>query len=58
MPDTPRYLYPETVLFLWILVELAAAWRDAGPARTRTVVAGFATGVLAARCVVERRQAR
>ena len=45
-PDSPRYLYPETILFLWILVELAAAWRDAGPARTRTVVAGFATGVL------------
>ena len=25
-PDAPRYLYPEAVLFLWILVELAAAW--------------------------------
>jgi hypothetical protein len=45
-PDSPRYLYPETVLFLWILVELAAAWRDAGTAWTRTVVAGLATGVL------------
>jgi hypothetical protein len=46
MPDAPRYLYPETLLFLWIGVELAAAWWDAGPARTRTVVAGFATGVM------------
>ena len=45
-PDAPRYLYPETILFLWILVELAAAWWDAGTARTRGVVAGFATGVL------------
>jgi hypothetical protein len=45
-PDSPRYLYPEAVLFLWILVELAAAWRDAGTARTRAVVAGLATGVL------------
>ncbi len=45
-PDAPRYLYPETVLFLWILVELAAAWWDAGTARIRTVVAGLVTGVL------------
>ncbi len=45
-PDSPRYLYPEAILFLWILVELAAAWRDAGTPRTRTVVAGLATGVL------------
>jgi hypothetical protein len=46
MPDAPRYLYPETILFLWILVELAAAWWDAGTTRTRTLVTGFATGVL------------
>jgi hypothetical protein len=46
MPDAPRYLYPETLLFLWILVELAAAWWDVETARTRTLVAGFATGVL------------
>ena len=45
-PDAPRYLYPETILFLWVLIELAAAWRDAGGTRTRTVVAGLATGVL------------
>jgi hypothetical protein len=45
-PDAPRYLYPETILFLWILVELAGAWHDAGTSRTRTVVAGLATGVL------------
>ena len=46
VPDTPRYLYPEAVLFLWMLVELAGAWRNAGTAQTRTVVAAFATGVL------------
>ena len=45
-PESPRYLYPEAILFLWILVELAAAWRDAGTPRTRTVVAGLVTGVL------------
>jgi hypothetical protein len=45
-PDQPRYLYPEAFLFLWILVELAGAWRDKGTVRTRMVVAGFATGAL------------
>ena len=46
VPDAPRYLYPETILFLWLLVELAAAWRDAGSATVRAAVAGCATGVL------------
>jgi hypothetical protein len=46
VPDSPRYLYPETVLLLWIVVELGAAWRDLGTARSRSLVAGFATAVL------------
>lgn len=46
LPDAPRYLYPETILFLWLLVELAGAWRDAGSARVRTAVAGLTTAVL------------
>jgi hypothetical protein len=46
VPDAPRYLYPETILFLWLLVELAGAWRDAGSATVRAAVAGFASVVL------------
>ena len=46
VPDAPRYLYPETILFLWLLIELAAAWRDAGSATVRAAVAGFASVVL------------
>lgn len=46
VPDAPRYLYPETILFLWVLVELAGAWRAAGAPRARAAVAGFATAVL------------
>ncbi len=56
-PDSPRYLYPEAILFLWILVELAAAWRDAGTPRTRTVVAGLGDRSAVAGSVVEREQA-
>ncbi len=47
VPDAPRYLYPEAILFLWLLVELAGAWRDAGTQRARTAVAGLAITVLA-----------
>ncbi len=46
VPDAPRYLYPETILFLWLGVELAGAWRDAGSATVRAAVAGFASVVL------------
>jgi hypothetical protein len=46
VPDAPRYLYPETILFLWLLVELGAAWRDAGSAGARAGVAGAVTAVL------------
>jgi hypothetical protein len=45
-PGAPRYLYPEGLLCLWILVELAAAWWDAGTVQVRTGVAGLATVVL------------
>jgi hypothetical protein len=45
-PDAPRYLYPDAFLFLWILVELGWAWREAWTPRVRTLVAGLATGVL------------
>ena len=46
VPDAPRYLYPEAILFLWLLVELAGAWREAGTPRARAAVAGFAAVVL------------
>ena len=57
MPDSPRYLYPETLLFLWILVELAAAWRDAEPPGPEPWSPAWRRGCCA-RSVVERRQAR
>jgi hypothetical protein len=47
VPDAPRYLYPETILFLWLLVELGAAWRGAGSASVRAAVGCFAIVVLA-----------
>jgi hypothetical protein len=46
VPDAPRYLYPEVILFLWLLVELAGAWRDAGTARARTTLAAVAITIL------------
>ena len=45
-PESPRYLYPEAILFLWILVELAAAWRDAGTPGPEPWSPALATGVL------------